>query len=162
MSEIPGIKAIVNNEKEFFLSEKFINKYDILKTGINTYHIFFNNKAYNLEVLETYDNKSYKVRIQNRIYTVSLHDEIDQIVETLGLATKTQQLLSEIKAPMPGMVLEVLVSQGQSISKGDNLIILEAMKMENIIKSPVDSIVKSIEVSKGASVDKNQVLIHLS
>jgi len=52
-----------------------------------------------------------------------------------------------------------LVKAGDSIAKGDGLIVLEAMKMENVLKSPDDVIIKSIEVEIGKSVEKNQVLI---
>jgi biotin carboxyl carrier protein len=69
------------------------------------------------------------------------------------------QKVNEVKAPMPGLVLNILVEPGQEISKGDGLFVLEAMKMENIIKSPTDAIVKSIEVEKGIAVEKNQVLV---
>ncbi|MNF13023.1 Glutaconyl-CoA decarboxylase subunit gamma [compost metagenome] len=65
----------------------------------------------------------------------------------------------EIKAPMPGLVLNVIVESGQEVNKGDNLLILEAMKMENIIKSPSSGIVKKILVTKGDKVEKNEILI---
>jgi len=60
---------------------------------------------------------------------------------------------------MPGLVLDIIVSPGQSVNKGDNLLILEAMKMENVIKSPIDGIIKSIEVDKGNPISKSQVLV---
>jgi biotin carboxyl carrier protein len=68
--------------------------------------------------------------------------------------------VNEIKAPMPGLVLDVRVSEGEAVKKGDAIIVLEAMKMENIIKSPTDGIIKKISVKKGVAVEKNQVLIH--
>ena len=67
--------------------------------------------------------------------------------------------LNHIKAPMPGLVLSILVEEGKEVKKGDALIILEAMKMENILKSPADGIVKKIAVKKGVPVEKNQLLI---
>jgi biotin carboxyl carrier protein len=67
--------------------------------------------------------------------------------------------INDIKAPMPGMVLSVLVSEGQEVKKGDSLIVLEAMKMENILKSPADGIIKKVVANKGTAVEKNQLLI---
>jgi len=67
--------------------------------------------------------------------------------------------VNEVKAPMPGLLLNVMVKPGNQVFKGDNLLVLEAMKMENMIKSPTDGVVKSIEVEKSSAVDKNQVLI---
>ena len=68
--------------------------------------------------------------------------------------------VSDLKAPMPGLVLEVSVEGGQQVSKGDGLLILEAMKMENVIKSPTDGVIKSISVNKGETVEKNQLILN--
>ena len=68
--------------------------------------------------------------------------------------------VNEIKAPMPGLVLDIRVAEGDEVKKGDSILVLEAMKMENIIKSPTDGIIKKINVKKGIAVEKNQVLIH--
>jgi len=67
--------------------------------------------------------------------------------------------LKEIKAPMPGLILDLKVAPGDQVQKGDVLLILEAMKMENSIKSPGDGVVKEVKVSLKQSVEKNQVLI---
>jgi len=67
--------------------------------------------------------------------------------------------VNDIKAPMPGMVLNILVTEGQEVKKGDPLIVLEAMKMENILKSPTDGTIKKIAITKGIAVEKNQLLI---
>jgi biotin carboxyl carrier protein len=63
---------------------------------------------------------------------------------------------------MPGLVHQILISEGQIVKKGDALLILEAMKMENVIKSPADGTATKIRVSKGQNVEKNQVLIQFS
>jgi biotin carboxyl carrier protein len=67
--------------------------------------------------------------------------------------------VSEIKSPMPGLVLDILVKPGDVIKKGDQVLILEAMKMENILKSQTDATVKSVEIETGIAVEKGQVLI---
>ena len=67
--------------------------------------------------------------------------------------------VNEIKAPMPGLVVKVLVEPQHEVKKGDPVLILEAMKMENIIKSPCDGVIKSINTSKGSAVEKNHTLI---
>jgi biotin carboxyl carrier protein len=67
--------------------------------------------------------------------------------------------VSEIKAPMPGMVLKIFVSEGMEVKKDENLFVLEAMKMENIIKSPADVTVNSIKIKPGDKVEKGQVLM---
>jgi biotin carboxyl carrier protein len=67
-----------------------------------------------------------------------------------------------LKAPMPGLVLEVRVKVGDSVKKGDPLLVLEAMKMENILKSPADGIIQKVHVQKSAAVEKNQTLINFA
>ncbi|MCE3258805.1 MAG: acetyl-CoA carboxylase biotin carboxyl carrier protein subunit, partial [Bacteroidetes bacterium] len=92
-------------------------------------------------------------------FNLQLKDKYDELLHTLGLDNLATKKVSEIKAPMPGMVLNVLVGEGTAVKKGDALIILEAMKMENILKSPADGIVKKVIATKGNAVEKNQVLI---
>jgi biotin carboxyl carrier protein len=67
--------------------------------------------------------------------------------------------VNEVKAPMPGMVLKILVKDGDEVKKGDPLLVLEAMKMENILKSPTDGVIKKIAAVTGVAVEKNQLLI---
>jgi biotin carboxyl carrier protein len=77
----------------------------------------------------------------------------------MGIDQNSTGKINDIKAPMPGMVLQVMVENGQAIKKGDAIVVLEAMKMENILKSPSDGTIKNILVVKGDKVEKNQVLI---
>ena len=68
-------------------------------------------------------------------------------------------VIKDIKAPMPGLILDIMVEVGQEVKKGDALMILEAMKMENVLKSTGEGTITSIEVEKGQSVEKNNILI---
>ena len=68
----------------------------------------------------------------------------------------------QVKAPMPGNVLDVKVSVGQKVKNGETLLILEAMKMENEIAAPCDGTVASINVSKGATVNTGDLMISLN
>jgi biotin carboxyl carrier protein len=77
----------------------------------------------------------------------------------MGMNAAGSGNLKEIKAPMPGLILDLKVAPGDVVKKGDVVLILEAMKMENSIKSPGDGVVKAVNVSLKQSVEKNQVLI---
>lgn len=105
------------------------------------------------------DNKKAVLRINGRKYTVSLEDQFDQLLKDLGLEGLAVKKVSEIKSPMPGLVLDIFVAPRDVIKKGDQVLVLEAMKMENILKSQTDAVVKSIEIETGVAVEKGQVLI---
>jgi biotin carboxyl carrier protein len=77
----------------------------------------------------------------------------------MGMNKTIANTISDIKAPMPGLILQILVKSGMLIKKGDPVLILEAMKMENIIKSPVSGVIKEIKAKEKESVAKNQILI---
>ncbi len=81
------------------------------------------------------------------------------MVNRMGLSVAAASKISDIKAPMPGLVLSVQVQEGQEVQHGEPLLVLEAMKMENLIKSPGSGRVKRIHVSNGNTVEKNQLLI---
>jgi biotin carboxyl carrier protein len=77
----------------------------------------------------------------------------------MGFELSSAKDIDSVSAPMPGLILEIHVRIGQAVNENDPLLILEAMKMENVITSPRDGIIKSISVKKGDAVDKNQLLI---
>ena len=77
----------------------------------------------------------------------------------MGFEVGATKQINDIKAPMPGLILDISVTVGQEVKEDEPLLILEAMKMENVFTSPRDGIIKSISVSKGDAVDKNDLLI---
>lgn len=167
MSEI---KVITEAEKEFEVlfndnASGNINgtpfEWDVVQVNDNTYHVIKNNKSFNIEILENNpDEKKYTIKINGKKYAFSLKDKYDELLHSLGMDTMLSNKVADLKAPMPGLVLDVSVGEGQSVSKGDALLILEAMKMENVIKSPTDGVIKSISVNKGDTVEKNQLILN--
>lgn len=133
---------------------------DILCAGAGTYHVLYNRKSFQVQVLsQDAEIGALELLINGRPYCVSKQTPFADLLKALGMSGGRKNGIEILKAPMPGMVLEVSVSAGDQVSKGDNLLVLEAMKMENVIKSPADVTVKSVEVVRGASVEKNQVLL---
>ena len=133
---------------------------DIHQLSNAAYHIINNLKSYNVEVI-SFDSaeKTAQIKVNNNIYTLAAKDQFDLLLDKLGLSNLNTAKISEIKAPMPGLVLKVFVSEGVSVKKGDNLFILEAMKMENIIKASADVTVKAVKTGPGEKVEKGQVLM---
>ena len=133
---------------------------NIIKVREGVYHLIKDNASYNLEVVKHMpEEKKLVVKINNTTYTLDIKDKYDDLLHSLGLDSLASKKVNDIKAPMPGMVLNILVAEGQEVKKGDPLIVLEAMKMENILKSPTDGTVKKIAITKGIAVEKNQLLI---
>lgn len=133
---------------------------DLVPIAKNKSHIIFNHKSYSIELVDKdIEKKIVTVKINNNSYSVELKDKFDLLLSKLGLSNLTNKVIKEIKAPMPGLVISVLKSIGDSVKEGENLLILEAMKMENVIKSPIEGVIKNIAVSPSNTVEKNQILV---
>ncbi|MCE3280181.1 MAG: biotin/lipoyl-binding protein [Bacteroidetes bacterium] len=134
--------------------------WDVIEVKDGSFHVIKNNRSYTVEVIKAEINeKSFLVSVNGNKYQLNVKDKFDELLKSLGLDNLKSKKVNEIKAPMPGLVLDIRVSEGTEVKKGDPILVLEAMKMENILKSPTDGIVKSINVKKGIAVEKNQVLI---
>jgi len=126
-------------------------------------HVIYQNKSYNIELVErNEDGKAVVIKVNGTLYQVGIEDQYDELLKKLGMDSSSANKVPEIKAPMPGLVLNVIVEEGQEVNKGDSLLVLEAMKMENIIKSPTGGIVKKILIRKGDKVEKNEILLQFA
>ncbi len=155
-------KFQVNEEHDFQLTPELLKSIDIQSTGDGHFHILKNNKSYKAEVIASdFANRKLTILINGNKYEIKITDEYDELVKKLGLTVASGQKVKEIKAPMPGLVLDVMAKIGQTVQKGDGLLILEAMKMENVIKAQGDGIVKLVKIEKGQTVDKGAILVEM-
>ncbi len=106
--------------------------------------------------------KTMTVRHNHSVHDLTFKNHLDLILDKMGIKRSVDTVSTDIKAPMPGKVIDVLVSEGDAVQKGDGILILEAMKMENVLKAEHDCSIKKIIVSKGVSVEKNEILIDLA
>lgn len=152
----------VNGQYELEIDKVTAQQLDIKSQADGSWHILKNKKAYIAKVVSAdFANKVIQLNLNGKTFEVSIADDYDRLVKELGLSVVSSVKVNEIKAPMPGLVLDLSVKVGQEVKKGDGLLILEAMKMENVIKSLGDGIVKEILIEKGAAVDKGQLLIQM-
>lgn len=134
---------------------------DLHELGEGTsFHVLKDTKGYQVEVVSLdMATKKVVVKVNGTVMEYEVKDKLDLLLSEMGLSSLADAKLTDVKAPMPGLVLDTLVKEGDTVNKGDGLLVLEAMKMENVIKSPTEGEVKSIEVNQGDAVEKNQVLI---
>lgn len=135
---------------------------DIIKISETKFHILRNNKSYDITVVSMdRTTKQCIVEVNGKKFELKLSNDLDQLLLKMGMGIAKDSKMDNVKAPMPGLVLNILVEVGQSVVKGDSLIILEAMKMENIIKATGSGIVKNINIGIKDAVEKNQILIDM-
>ncbi len=144
--------AILVNNREITFDRAQINAH--------TYHLIRQQQSYAVEVVKAdFKAKQFLFKINGKPAEVVCQDEFDQLIAQMGLQAAEDTHEKDIKAPMPGLILSIAVQEGQAIEKGDTLLTLEAMKMENVIKSPTQGVVAAIRVKEGQSVEKSQLLV---
>ena len=155
-----GYKVNVNDTFHFDVEKKDVSQLDAVSVETNKFHILQENTPYKAEIVTSdFNQKSYTVKVNNNTYKVAISNPLDVLIKEMGFEVGLTKQINFIKAPMPGLILEISVVVGQEVKENDNLIILGAMKMENSFLSPRDGIIKTISVSMGDAVDKGQLLI---
>jgi biotin carboxyl carrier protein len=144
-------KCKINGEDEIF---------DCIKLADGRFHILKDHQSYTVEVVEL--NKSTKemvLKINGVICELSAQDKFDVLMAQMGISAQSNTKQAQLKAPMPGKVIDVVVVIGQLVKQGETLLILEAMKMENVLKASHDVVISQIIIQQGDTVDKGQVLL---
>ncbi len=155
-------RAKVNGEFEFEFNQEDIDRLDSLNADSNQVHILHDHQSLNLKFEnEDFNSQNYQLKVNSNSYNVQISNDLDVLIKEMGLSLAAGSLVNDIKAPMPGLILDVNVEEGQEVKEGDTLLILEAMKMENALTAPRDAVIKSIPVFKGNTVAKNELLIEM-
>jgi len=150
-------KATVG-DKTFEISDAL--DWDAIEYAPGCFHIIYKNKSYRAEIVKADPlTKTFAIKVNGVVQTVTLKDKFDLLLEKMGMTSANASKINNIKAPMPGLIIDLKVKPGDTVNAGDALLILEAMKMENVLKAPGPVTVRSIKVKKGDSVEKGQILI---
>ncbi|PHN94725.1 acetyl-CoA carboxylase biotin carboxyl carrier protein subunit [Maribacter sp. 6B07] len=153
---------ITVNKEELQCSTSDVDSLDSILVNENTLHVLDKNSAFDVEIIHSnFLNKTITLSINGNIYDVKLEDEYDQQIKKMGLLAVTTQKLNEVKAPMPGLIVDVLVEVGQEVIEGTPLLVLSAMKMENVILAQGEGVIKSVEVKKDDAVEKGHLIIEM-
>ena len=161
-------EAKVNDAFDFTLEEQAegillngeLKKTDWVKVNEHVFQVLYQGQSIQVFVEQVnVAAKTIQLKINGKKTITQLTSNLDRLLKEMGFDNLTGQQTSEIKAPMPGWIHSILTEEGEEVQKGDGLLILEAMKMENVIKSPANGIVKKINVGQGESVEKNTLLM---
>lgn len=135
-------------------------KIEILKRFSNDYYeLLVNEKKVIIGIKK--DNNQFQIYYKNRIFDVELIDSYTSLKKSMTQLSGTGSYKTSIKAPMPGLVIKINKNPNDRVQKGETVLIIEAMKMENSIKSPVEGIITSFKVNLGNTVAKNDVLFEI-
>lgn len=147
---------------EFRIDPAEISSADIVPTDNNGYHIVKDHVSLKVNIIsESHDGKQVEVEAGGETFHIVIKDQLDQMLDTMGFTSAAVRVVKDVRAPMPGLVLDVDVTEGDELEEGQRILILEAMKMENSIVMHAKGTVKKVNVKKGQAVEKNQVLIEL-
>jgi glutaconyl-CoA/methylmalonyl-CoA decarboxylase subunit gamma len=137
--------------------------------------VIVNGNPYQVEI-EDLTKSPMNVMVNGKAYSVTMESESDT-VPVVNQSIKPQQISPkpvraamknsssssetshELRAPMPGLILDIVVKPGDKVTQGQNLMVLEAMKMKNAIRSPRDGVIQNIPVTEGQKVGYNDILV---
>src|SRR5690606_30827393 len=135
---------------EFTYTQTEIDSLDSREISPSQYHIVSNHKSFKGEIQQAdFLNKAYTVKVKNNTYQIDISNQLDLLIEDMGLSLGKAQVVNDIKAPMPGLILDVNIAEGDEVKAGDHLLVLEAMKMENTVKAPRDGLLQAISARQG-------------
>jgi len=150
----------VNDQFHFELSKEQIDELDVLELNKDHYHLLKNNKSFETKIIASeFHDKQYSVEINGSLYEVKISNDLDLLIKAMGFEVGESKKVNAIYAPMPGLIYDIMVKKGDTVTEEQPLLILEAMKMENIISSPRDGVIKEVHITKGQAIEKKYLLI---
>lgn len=154
---------VKSNDFIFPIDNATLAAADIAKVSATEFNCISNNRSVNVQVLsEDIAANKIQVCIDGEVFEVEIKDSLYQMLDEMGFSKTVVKQVKEVKAPMPGVVLDIAVLEGDAVKEGDKLLTLGAMKMENSITISSDAVIKCIAVKPGQAVDKGQVLVELA
>jgi len=162
MSDGNKTYKVKSNEFLFSFTKTEIDGADLVQLSPTEFNLIKDHRCVNAKLVEAdAAGKKLKIEIEGDVFAIKIKDELDQVLEKMGFGSVSNKPIKEIKAPMPGLVLEISVEDGQDVNEGDKILILEAMKMENSIMIHTNARIKKVAVTTGQAVEKGQVLVEL-
>jgi biotin carboxyl carrier protein len=126
-------------------------------SGQPVFSLILDGKSYEAFVYQGDEN--WEVLLRGQQYQVQVEDEREKRLKTSAGGGSAEGGEFQLKAPMPGLVISILVEEGQEVKKGQVLLVLESMKMQNELKAPRDGVIGRVRVKAGESVEQKQSLL---
>lgn len=152
----------IESSEEALLVNHIPADYNIATLPNGMISLLFEGKSYTA-LLKKVDEGEKKITLSlnGKDFSFTIQEPIDLLLEQMGMSGLAARKAESVKAPMPGKVLKVMAQPGQEVQKGDGLLILEAMKMENVLKATQAATVKQVLIQEGVAVEKGAVLIEM-
>lgn len=157
---------VAHHEAQTFSEEQiaqFRNELDIKEVQPHIFSVLHQHQSHEISISKIdRDTRTISLTINGKTTQVKYASKMDLLLESMGIDSSASAKLTVLKAPMPGLVVDWFVKEGDTVQAGDKLLILEAMKMENVIKSTGEGVIKKLHAAKGVAVEKNQLLIEFN
>ena len=162
MTSSPSSIFVEIKGKRFEISTNAIEHHNVDESGSGYFIVKDNNSTYHIQLMDfNFFSGHCTIKIDGELKEIKILRDIDIRIEKMGLNASHSKKQKNITSPMPGLVTNIKAAPGDHVEKGTPLIILEAMKMENVISAPHDAVVKSIHVKVGQAVERGLPLVEL-
>jgi len=142
------------------VSPKAGESWDWKTAGPGMYDVRMGTQNVRVEALSGPDAQGFfRIRVNGVEQEIQVLSHQHLLLESMGMTGTTKSIERHVEAPMPGKVLEVKVASGDQVKAGDALLVLEAMKMENVLRAPRDGVVERVDAVVGIAVEKGAALV---
>lgn len=132
---------------------------DLIQISPFSYSLLVDHQSHHLSIRSS--REGYMVDLRRRTYFVRLRDDLDLTIEKLGMNQTDRDHSGQVLAPIPGLITAISVAADDEIGRGDKLLILEAMKMENEISAPMGGSIAAVHIAPGDTVEKGALLVEI-
>ena len=152
-----GIHSVKQQGDQIFIDEVELN-WEISHLPDGRVQVFSGGKAYTAKLIKANDPSTVTIVINGHAIQIKLQSPLDLRMEQMGMNSGTAKV-RQVTSPMPGLITDVKISVGDQVLQGTSLLVLEAMKRENVLQSPGEATGTKVNVKKGDRVEKGQVLV---
>ncbi len=154
------IEVKILNETRLSVNNVEYN-FELLTLSEHSYLLKLNNQVFDLTAVQS-DSNSFKIYIDGQLVETSVRTALqEKAYKLIEGSASSQKKHTDVKAPMPGLILKIKKKEGERVEMGDSIVILEAMKMENDLKAHTSGMIEKIYITEGSAVEKGSLLFSI-